>query len=178
MSDQAFRMMTFTFQIVDFLFPYVSRRVRKFGIQSGMTVVDYGCGPGRYTTRLANLVGDSGKVYAVDIHELAITAVELKVQELGLCSIIPRLAAGYDSGVPDSAANIICAIDMFFAIKNPTAFLRELKRIAKPGAVLIIDSGHERREITRRKIADSGHWTVWQETRDHLKCKPTNREDD
>jgi len=38
----------------------------------GMTVVDYGCGPGRYSIKFAEIVGNQGLVYAVDIHELAI----------------------------------------------------------------------------------------------------------
>ena len=57
MSEKSFKMMTFTFKIVDFIFRYIDKRVRKFGIVEGMTVVDYGCGPGRYTIRFAKLVG-------------------------------------------------------------------------------------------------------------------------
>ena len=60
---------------------------------------------------------------------------------------------------------------MFFVIKNPTAFLRELKRIAKPDGVLVIDDGHQSREETLRKIEASGHWVVFEESKDHLKCR-------
>jgi 2-polyprenyl-3-methyl-5-hydroxy-6-metoxy-1,4-benzoquinol methylase len=81
MSDMSFRGMTFLFKVIDFLFPYIGRRVKKFGIKEGMTVVDYGCGPGRYAVKFAELVGDNGRVYAVDIHELAIAAVKGKNQE-------------------------------------------------------------------------------------------------
>ena len=52
------------------------------------------------------------------------------------------------------------------------AFLGELKRIAKRDGVLIIDDGHQPREETKRKILESGHWAIWEETRDHLKCRP------
>jgi len=172
MSDRTFRGMTRMFQVIDFLFPYVGRRARKFGIREGMTVVDYGCGPGRYTTRFARLVGDGGKVYAVDIHELAIEAVERKVEKLGLKNVQPVLAQGYDSAVPDNVADVLCAIDMFWIIKQPTPFLRELKRIAKPGAMLIVDDPHQSRRVTRQKILDSGLWDIVEERRDHLKCRP------
>jgi ubiquinone/menaquinone biosynthesis C-methylase UbiE len=172
MSDRTFRGMTRMFQVIDFLFPYVGRRARKFGIREGMTVVDYGCGPGRYTTRFARLVGETGKVYAVDIHELAIEAVERKVEQLGLNNVQPVLAQGYDSAVPDNVADVVCAIDMFWIIKQPTSFLQEIKRIARPGGMMIVDDGHRRRAVTRQKILDSGLWDIVEERRDHLKCRP------
>jgi hypothetical protein len=32
-----------------FFYPYIEKRIRKSNIKEGMTVVDYGCGPGRYS---------------------------------------------------------------------------------------------------------------------------------
>lgn len=81
MSNTSFRMMNWTFKVVDLFCPYIKKRIKKFGIQEGMTVVDYGCGPGRYSTEFAKLVGEEGKVYAVDIHELAIEAVREKTEK-------------------------------------------------------------------------------------------------
>jgi ubiquinone/menaquinone biosynthesis C-methylase UbiE len=117
-------------------------------------------------------ISASGKVYAVDIHELAIEAVERKIAEDGLGNVKPVLASGYDSGLPDHWADVVCAIDMFFGIKNPGDFLSELERIAKPDGMLVIDDGHQSREETRKKILESGNWAIWEETKDHLKCKP------
>jgi len=172
MPGYEFRFMTLIFRLVDLFMPYLERRIPKFGIRSGQTVVDYGCGPGRYTVRLARLVGPSGKVYAVDIHELAIAAVRSQVERLGLTNVEPALAHGYDSGLPAGIADVVCAIDMFFSVPDPTAFLAELKRIARPDAVLIIDDGHQSRREARQKIADSGHWRMVEASRDHLKCAP------
>ena len=172
MSDLSFRGMELIFKVVDFVYPYIDKRVKGFGIQPGMTVVDYGCGPGRYTTRFAHLVGERGTVFAVDIHELAIEAVKNRIQKQGLKTVTPVLAKGYDSGIPDGVADIVCAIDMFFVINDPMAFLRELRRITNPEGFLIIDDGHQSRSETKRKIAASGYWEVIEESKDHLKCKP------
>jgi len=43
-------------------------------------VLDYGCGPGSYIKPLLELVGCSGKIFALDIHPLAI---KLTVQKEG-----------------------------------------------------------------------------------------------
>lgn len=172
MSDRSFELMTLFLRVIDLVYPYIDKRVKKFGIKPGMTVVDYGCGPGRYTTRFAKIVGEQGKVFAIDIHELAVEAVKKKVDAYGLQNVTAVLADGYDSTLPDDMADVVCAIDMFFIIKNPTEFLAELKRITKDRGILIIDDGHQRRSVTKSSILESGHWDILEETRDHLKCKP------
>ncbi len=172
MSDASFKGMVWIFKVVDFIFPYIDRRVRNFRINEGMTVVDYGCGPGRYTTRFAKLVGENGKVYAVDIHEMAIEEVKRKVEKYRFKNIIPILISEYQSIIPDQSADIVCAIDMFFIIKKPNDFLAELKRIVKKDGRLIIDDGHQSRTETKKKILASALWEIDEETRDHLKCRP------
>jgi len=172
MPDWQFKFMNVIFHVIDFIYPYIDKRVKKFGVKPGMMVVDYGCGPGRYAMRLARLVGSQGKVFAVDIHELAVEAVKDKIYKYGLTNIEAVLASGYDSGLPDRLADVVCAIDMFHIIKNHTEFLAELKRITKKSGCLVIDDGHQRRSITKDSILQSGHWDIFEETRDHLKCRP------
>lgn len=172
MPDWHFKFMNIIFHVIDFIYPYIDKRIKKFGVEPGMTVVDYGCGPGRYTTRFARLVGRHGKVFAVDIHELAVEAVKEKIDKCGLTNIEAVLASGYDSRLPGKIADVVCAIDMFFIIKNHTKFLAELKRITKNSGCLVIDDGHQRRSVTKASILQSGHWDIIEETRDHLKCKP------
>ena len=173
MSDFSFKLMNIIFHVIDFVYPYIDRRVKKFKILQGMTVVDYGCGPGRYTTRFAKIVGEQGKVFAVDIHELAIEAVKRKIDQYGLRNVVPVLVNGYDSTLPAQIADVVCAIDMFHIVKNYTEFLAELKRITKKDGLLVIDDGHQRRSVTKTSILESGHWNIFEETRDHLKCKPS-----
>ncbi len=91
MPSIAFRLMGVTMALEDWLHPTIDRRVLTFGIRAGMTVVDYGCGPARYTPRFAKLVGSSGKVYAVDIQPLAMEAVKQKMAKEHLDNIVPVL---------------------------------------------------------------------------------------
>ena len=172
MSDASFKVMSFLFHVADLLYPTIDRRVRTFGIREGMVIVDYGCGPGRYTMRFSTLVGESGKVYAVDIHEMAIEAVKSKINKYRFTNVVPVLARGYDSTLPDHMADVVCAIDMFFGVKSPAEFLKELRRITKAGGMLVIDDGHQTRETTKRRILASRLWNIRGETRDHLTCEP------
>jgi ubiquinone/menaquinone biosynthesis C-methylase UbiE len=172
MSNASFKLMNLIMDAQDFLNPHIDTRVKTFGIAEGMIVVDYGCGPGRYTLRLSKLVGDKGKAYAVDLHELAIEAVKQKTKKFNLRSVEPVLARGYNSGLPSHVAAIVTAIDMFHSIPEPTSFLKEVHRIAKKEGFLIIDNGHQSRKTAKEKILSSKLWEIVDETADHLTCRP------
>ena len=172
MSNVSFRIMVLIFDIIDFVYPHVARRARGLGIGPGMTVVDYGCGPGRYTVNFAELVGETGKVFALDIHDLAVETVKKRAAKQALNNVHPILIEGYNRTLPDEIADVVCAIDMFFIIKDPAPFLAEVKRITKKSGILVVDDGHQPRSVTKRKIQESGLWEIVQETPDHLKCRP------
>jgi ubiquinone/menaquinone biosynthesis C-methylase UbiE len=171
MPDGHFRLMSLAFRIRDRIHP-PEKMLTTFGIRKGMAVVDYGCGPGSYIKTVSDLVGPDGTVYAVDVHELAIESVTRRIEAERLANVVPALAKGYDSGLPDSAADLVYALDMFFMIEDTDTFLAELRRIAKPDGTLIIDDGHQSREKTRRAIRESGSWTIEEEKREYLRCRP------
>jgi ubiquinone/menaquinone biosynthesis C-methylase UbiE len=172
MPNIGFRLMSAIMAVQDRVSPFIDERVATFGIQAGMTVVDYGCGPGRYTRRFSKLVGESGMVFAVDVQPLAIEAVKRMIGSRDLRNVVPVLANGYETGLPDHVADIVCAIDMFFALKEPSTFLSEVRRIVRPDGALVLDDGHESRASTLRKIEAAGGWKVVEESKDHLKYKP------
>jgi len=46
--------------------------LERAGLKPGQNVLEVGCGPGFFTIPAAHIVGEEGKVYAVDTHPLAI----------------------------------------------------------------------------------------------------------
>jgi ubiquinone/menaquinone biosynthesis C-methylase UbiE len=174
MPGFGFRMMTWTFYLTD-LFRKPNKILDEFGIKKGFTVIDYGCGPGRYIKKAYRLVGERGKVYAVDIHELAVEAVRKLAKKENLTNVVPVLADGYSCSIESDSADLIYAMDMFHQIRQPEPFLLELRRIVRPNGVLIIDNGHRSREKARIKIENSGAWRIAEENRRFLKCRPLNK---
>ena len=75
MSNFHFKFMSFGFKFRDLLRP-PKNKLNEIGIKSGFHILDYGCGPGNYSIVAAQLVGNSGKVYALDIHPLGIKIVQ------------------------------------------------------------------------------------------------------
>lgn len=148
-SNFHFRVMAFTFKLRDFLIP---RRniLNEVGIQPGFHVLDYGCGPGSYTIAAAEMVGNSGKIYALDIHPLAIQSVKSIASKKQLTNI-ETILSDSRTGLPDSTVDIVLLYDIFHDLSEPDRILQELRRVLKPDGILSFSDHHiEENEIISR----------------------------
>jgi len=159
------------FKISDFFKPKYNY-VEQFDIKKGQTVIDYGCGPGRYLYKASDKVTPSGMIYAVDIHEMAIESAYKIMAKQGLINVKPILAHGYSVAIPDHVADLIYALDMFHMVADPDALLKEFHRLINAGGKLIIESGHQPKSLAREKIERSGLWIILEENSRFFKCKP------
>ena len=141
MPDAGFRGMMWCFKLVD-LFWKPEKRLKKIPLKEGMKIVDYGCGPGRYTIPIAKLVGPEGKVFAVDIHPLAISTVREKASREALTNIDAILLDSYDTGIQEATVDLVLLVDTFHMISDRDALLREIHRILKQDGLLFMDPGH------------------------------------
>ena len=173
-SNIEFRMMQGFMALLDHMHHYVGTKAETFGLRNGMTVVDYGCGPGRYTVEFARLVGSEGKVYAVDILDIALKETEKRLRKFGMQNVILKQANGYDTGIMDGAADIVFAIDMFHHVSDTDAFLREIYRISKPDALLIFSGGHQSPAVVKTRIASTGLWLLTDDNRGFLEYRKAN----
>jgi ubiquinone/menaquinone biosynthesis C-methylase UbiE len=170
MPNWAFKMMAFMFNIAD-TFKSPDKRLDAFGIQKGQTVVDWGCGTGRYLKQASELVGDKGTVYAVDIHQLAIEAAANVASKYNLKNVYPVLTEK-TINIPPQTADLVYALDMFHMVKDTNAFLKELCRITKSDGILFLEDGHQPRLLSKSKVNNSGYWEIIEETKAYMKCKP------
>ncbi len=171
MPDFSFRIMSFLFKLRDTFTPF-DRKLSSFGIQKGNTVIDYGCGPGSYLKRASKLTGPEGKVFAADIHELAIESVNRRIQIQELTNVKAVKINNYSCPLPDETADVIYALDMFHMVKEPQRFLSELHRLLKKEGKLIIDDGHQSRKKTLRKLKESGFWRTTENRKGWITAVP------
>jgi ubiquinone/menaquinone biosynthesis C-methylase UbiE len=171
LPNLSFRLMSIVFSVRDVLFP-VGKRLDPFGIRKGSVVVDFGCGSGSYLERASQLVGDAGKVYAVDVHPLAIMSIKRKAEQKNLNNVVPVLSTGYPVDIESQSADVIYALDMFHHVKDSDGFLTELHRLLKPNGSLFIESGHQPLDGARKKILKSDCWVIVREVQNLFECKP------
>jgi ubiquinone/menaquinone biosynthesis C-methylase UbiE len=140
-SDFAFRLMTLMYKLRDLL-QNPRKSLEKAQLRKGMSVVDYGCGPGSFTIPAAELVGQEGKVFAVDIYPLAISTVKQKASRKGLQNVETILVKGYDTGIQASSIDRVLLIDTIHLIEDTDALFREIHRVLKPDGLLFMEKGH------------------------------------
>lgn len=97
------------------------------GIAPGMTVADIGAGEGYYTVRLAERVGDEGRVLAQDIDEDAIKRLADRVSRDELDNVSIKLGAPDDPRLPKDSFDRIFLVHMYHEVREPYAFLSRLR---------------------------------------------------
>jgi ubiquinone/menaquinone biosynthesis C-methylase UbiE len=154
MSDFGFKAMAFTFKIRDFLRPR-KNIVKEVGIEEGFHVLDYGCGSGSYVTAVAELVGKSGKIYALDIHPLAIEMVK-KIAAKNQLTNVETILSDRKTGLPDNSINVVLLYDVFHDLTNPNGVLEEIHRVLKPDGILSFSDHHMKENEALTELTNRG----------------------
>ena len=139
MSNTMFRMISLT-AAVFYKIMNLSSQLQKSGVHEGQTVLDFGCGSGHFTIATARMVKDGGKVYALDIHPLAIEAVKKRVAKEGLPNVTTILS-DRDTGLSDESVDIVLLYRTFYLVKDKQGLLDELHRVLKLGCILSVLGG-------------------------------------
>ena len=137
----------------------VRKPLQKAGIKEGQTILDFGCGPGHYTIAAAKMVGANGKVYALDIHPLAVQSVEKKARKAGLTNITTILS-DRDTGLPDQSIDIALAYDMIHMVKDKQSLIKELHRVLKQNSILSVLAEHLKAEDVLKILEQDGLFSL------------------
>jgi ubiquinone/menaquinone biosynthesis C-methylase UbiE len=107
-------------------------------VSPGDTVADIGCGSGFFTLPLARLVGDQGRVIAIDVQDEMLAGVHRRAEQAGL---LPRLQFQNAILVEPKTAILVdfaLAFWMVHEVPDQTAFFRQVHALLKPGAKLLV----------------------------------------
>jgi ubiquinone/menaquinone biosynthesis C-methylase UbiE len=171
----AYRLAIWAFKVQDLL--GINKPETHLGavpLRSGMVVVDWGCGPGRFTSPLSRLVGKEGKVFALDIQTMAIQVVAEKVARESLANVEPLLIDSYRTPISTGSVDLVLLLDTFFAIDDVGALLTEIHRILKADGHLFMDPGHMKLETALAKVTGSGLFTLVERHGTDMLMAPTS----
>ena len=139
-SVLGFKLMRIVFKIRD-LFSSRINVLNEVGIKPGNRVLDYGCGPGSYILPLWSLIGESGEIFALDMHPLAIESVEDISIKNGLGNV-KTIQSDCQTDLPDHSIDVVLLYDTYHALNYPDQVLREINRILKPEGILSFSDHH------------------------------------
>lgn len=115
-----------------------SKALAALELKPGMVVADIGAGSGYYTSRMAKLVGATGKVYATDIQPGMLELLNRRIQAEALTNVTPVLGAMEDPALPAAAIDLAIMVDVYHELQNPQVFLQKLRPVFKPGGRLVL----------------------------------------
>ena len=110
-------------------------------VREGMVVLEAGPGMGFFTLELARLVGDYGRVIAVDIQPKMLAVLQRRAAKAGLGSRVEtRLAPPEQMTLADLAGQVDFALAFAVVHELPDAgrFFRQVGEALKPGGTVLL----------------------------------------
>lgn len=154
MSALSFKGMSVLLKVRDTLIPR-KKVLDEVGIEPGTLVLDYGCGPGSYILPLRDLVGVSGKIYALDIHPLAVRKVRELAASKGLANV-ETILSDRATGLADASVDVVLLYDIFHMLGDPDGVLKELHRVLAPDGFLSFSDHHMKEEKIMSAVTSGG----------------------
>lgn len=115
-----------------------SKALAALELKPGMAVADIGAGSGYYTSRMAKLVGPTGKVYATDIQPGMLEILNRRIQSEGLANVTTVLGTMDDPKLAPASIDLAIMVDVYHELQDPQAFLQRLRPVFKPGGRFVL----------------------------------------
>ncbi len=146
-----------------------AQAVRLAEIKEGQHVLDVACGTGRGTVGLAQAVGATGRVNALDLTQAMLDQAQAKIEQLGLQDrVYFRQGNARELPFPDETFDVVYNGYMFDLIPLDSflPILKEFYRVLKPGGklVLVNMSKPDARKTFYETVYEKG-WAV-------MPCRP------
>lgn len=144
-------------------------------LKPGNVVADIGCGTGYFSWRMAQLVGEKGKVYGVDIQPEMLDLLAQQMAKRGVKNVKGVLGTVTDPKLPASSIDLVIMVDVYHEFDHPHEMMANICRALKPGGRVVfveyraedpevpIKRLHKMSEAQVRKEAEA-HALTWVET--------------
>jgi len=116
----------------------IKRRViETLQLRGAETVADVGCGDGFYTLPLARALG-SGKVFAVDIDEAALSKLKKRLADQAIRNVELVKGKADDPLLTPESLDAALIVNAYHEMPAHEAILRHVRAALKPGGALIL----------------------------------------
>jgi ubiquinone/menaquinone biosynthesis C-methylase UbiE len=114
------------------------RRILVPYVEEGMEVLEVGCGPGFFTGELARMVGEKGKVVAVDLQEEMLRKVREKIRGSGLEGRIVLHRCEEDRLGVSGSFDLVFLFYVVHEVADKRGLFRQLQGLLKDGGVVYL----------------------------------------
>ena len=107
-------------------------------LKPGMDVADIGAGSGLFSRLIAQRVGPSGTVYAVDIAKGEVDYITKTAQAEHIANLKAVLGDPRSPKLAPNSVDAVCIIDSYHHFEFPTDMLAEINKALRPNGVLTL----------------------------------------
>ncbi len=117
-------------------------------------VLDVGCGTGSFTRTLASYLGQWRTIVGIDPDKDSIDEARRLTGDYGAtpgsdAGVRYRVMSAFEMPWADARFDLVCISNTLHHLADPTAVLREMVRVARPGAALVVQ------ELVSDALSDS-----------------------
>jgi len=124
--------------------------LKRIGIKSGQTVLDFGARFGHYSLPTAKIVGKDGRVYALDKNSDALDELKLKLANQGLDNIILVKSDGnLKIELENKSVDVVLLYDVLHLIDNRKKLYFEVHRVLQNSGFLSVYPKHNKFDMPR-----------------------------
>lgn len=125
------------------MFSDPKNNIMQLGLREGMSVADFGSGSGHYAIEASRIVGDGGRVYAIDIQQALVRKIKnlATAEHRGNIDVLwGDIEQIGGTKLRDESVDAVIIANDLFQVEEKDNVIAEAKRILKPkGKVLVID---------------------------------------
>ena len=115
-----------------------STLLKCLNLKAGMVVCDMGCGNGFYTHKISPLVGETGKVLAVDIQPEMLELLNKRAEAAKENNIVTVLGAVDDPKLPEGKVDLVFCVDVYHEFDHPVEMLAAIRKSLAPGGRMVL----------------------------------------
>lgn len=114
--------------------------LRSLGVSEGKAVADLGCGPGFFTLPASELVGPTGKVYAVDVQQEMVDDLRSRLAQQGITNVAVRRSSELELSIQQRSVDLALLAFVLHEVDQRSSFLLAAKRLLREdGRIAVVE---------------------------------------
>lgn len=114
--------------------------LKTLNIQPGQTIADIGSGGGFFTLLFSQLVGDKGRIYAIDTNQDFLEFINTQATKQGITNITTVRVTEQVIPLPTHSIDLVFVRNVYHHLQNRTQYFSEAKQLlTSEGRIAIIE---------------------------------------
>lgn len=151
------------------MFSDVEKNVLEFGLIPGQAVADFGSGAGHYALAMSKVLGQKGRVYAIDLKEdiLVRLSREAEVQDTdNIRVVLGDISKPKGTQLKDECVDAVVFTNILFQLESKEPSILEAVRILKPGGIICVVEWSDLSLLPKSKTLGHEQATTKEEIKD------------